>query len=285
MAEKHIESGNKMSLRSTAMKQIKRIDAISNSLGALGDLLVSTKESLMMSIIALAIPGMGGFFFASMPTHYARLGQNAVPFILVLIASVVIALNTMLVNPSQGSQLIVSFKYWTESAGDSHMQELVKEKPFRFYKNSLDRSVLESMWDGHKHYTSVIKVQGNVSRTSFDEDLVALERINKTSLESLDRQTVRTTINFIGTPKTQKKKVAKNATPEMHYRAEEIYRTIKSLGDMQTLETYIILDNRNPRRLQNAINNQFTYFQRGLVVTAHIVKDEELKKTMNLLFS
>lgn len=284
MAEKHKESGNKMSLRSTALKQIKRIDAISNSLGSLGDLLVSTKESLLMSIIALAIPGMGGFFFATMPTHYAKFGANLVPFIMTLIAAIIIALNTMLVNPSQGSQLIVSFKYWANSMDNDNLQVLVKEQPYRFYKNSLDRSIIESMWDGHKHYTSIIKVQGNVSRTSFDEDLQILEKINKNALESMDRQTVRTTINFIGTPKTKRKIIARNATSDMKYRATELFRTIKSLGDMQTLETYIILDNRNPRRLQNAINNQFTYFQRGLVVTAHIEKDAELKKTMQLLF-
>lgn len=284
MAETHIESGNKMSLRSTALKQIKRIDAISNSLGSLGDLLVSTKESLLMSIIALAVPGMGGFFFATMPTHYAKFGVNLAPFIMTLIAGIIIALNTMLVNPSQGSQLIVSFKYWINSMDNNSLQVLVDERPYRFYKNSLDRSIIESMWDGHKHYTSIIKVQGNVSRTSFDEDLKILEKINKNALESMDRQTVRTTINFIGTPKTKKKIAARNATPDMKYRTNELYRTIKSLGDMQTLETYIILDNRNPRRLQNAINNQFTYFQRGLVVTAHIEKDDELKKTMQLLF-
>lgn len=284
MAKTHVESGNKMSMRASAFDQIKRIDAISNSLGTLGDLLVSTKKSLMLSIVALAVPTFIGFFMAY-NSNVKNLVHNAIPLTLIVIGALITALNTMLVNPSKGPQLIVSFKYWSDSIKDNSMNILTKETPFRFYKNSMDRSVLESMWDGHKHYTAVIKVQGNVSRTSFDEDLVTLESINKTSLESMDRHTIRTTINFIGTPKTQQKKVAKNGTPEMHYRSAELYRTIKSLGDMQTLETYIILDNRNPRRLQNAINNQFTYFQRGLVVTAHIVKDEELKKTMRLLFA
>lgn len=284
MAKTHVESGNKMSMRASALDQIKRIDAISNSLGTLGDLLVSTKKSLMLSIVALAVPIFIGFFTAY-NSSVKSLGHNVVPLVLIIIGALITALNTMLVNPSKGPQLIVSFKYWSDSIKDNSMQILTQETPFRFYKNSMDRSVLESMWDGHKHYTAIIKVQGNVSRTSFDEDLITLEQINKTSLESMDRHTIRTTINFIGTPKTRPKRVAKNGTPEMHYRSAELYRTIKSLGDMQTLETYIVLDNRNPRRLQNAINNQFTYFQRGLVVTAHIVKDEELKKTMKLLFA
>lgn len=278
-------AGNKMSLRSTAMKQIKRINAISNSLGSLGDLLTSTFESIILAIVVLAVIVIIGFYATFGITHFNNVKSNILPFVLICIAALIIALNVLLINPSQGSQAIVSIKYWVDEITSSkHIQELQKVKPYRFYKRSLDRSVLESRYKKHRHYTAIFRVQGSVSRTSFNEDLVTLRNLNENSLESLDRNTTRTIINLIETPKITQKAVAANATAEMKARSHRLNDVIKQLGDVQTLETYVVLDSRNTRQLKKAINNHYNYFSQGLVVTARLLKGNELKQTIQKLF-
>ncbi|MGX5378188.1 hypothetical protein ACWCL1_08095 [Ligilactobacillus sp. LYQ135] len=278
-------AGNKLSLRSTAMKQIKRINSISKTLGGLGDLLTSTFESIILSIVVLAVLIIAGFYSIFGSTHFGNVKSNIFPFILLCIAAVIIALNVLMINPSQGSQAIVSFKYWAkEISGEKHIQELQKISPYRFYKHSLDKSILESRYKKHRHYIAIFRVQGSVSRTSFDEDLIALRNLNESALESMDRNTTRTTINLIETPKIQPKKVADNATPSMITRNNRLNQIIDQLGDVQTLESYIILDSRNVHQLKKEINNHLSYFSQGLVVTAKLLKGNELKQTINKLF-
>ena len=55
MAQFQRDSGNKMSLRSEALDQIKRIDSISQSMGSLGDFLVSTLLSILASLVIFAV--------------------------------------------------------------------------------------------------------------------------------------------------------------------------------------------------------------------------------------
>lgn len=275
-------SGNKMSLRSTASKQIKRINFISNHLGALGDMLTSTWQSVLTSILALSVPIVFGLPYA-LQTPIAL--KNTIPLILIIIGSILLALNVLMINPSQGSQAVVSFKYWKKLIEGNNHQNLLRINSYRFYRRSLDKTILESLYKRHRHYVAVFKVQGSVSETSFENDLIALRSLNKGVLKSMDRQTVRSTINFVGTPRIQKKQVAANATPEMRGRAYDLKMIADDMNDVQTLETYIVLDSKSPRKLQKEINNHINYFSKGLVVTAKLLQGEELKKFFKLLFT
>ena len=103
-------SGNRFSLRAKSSDQIKRLDSLSNSLGAVGDILVSTWGGIIMGILTL---GLGGFliFRAVTANNMSTLVQNIVPIIFILIGSILIALNVIMTNPSMGSQFFVSFKF------------------------------------------------------------------------------------------------------------------------------------------------------------------------------
>lgn len=285
MAAIRNESGNKMSLRSSAMDQIKRVSWISKNLGVLGDMLTSTFKSILIASIVAALPIIVSVPLAFQSCGGANAGKNLVFFIFSTIGAVMLGLNILMINPSQGSQLKVSFKFISRMVNDSHLKELQDVKPYRFYRNDRSKATLESRYKRKRRYTSIFQVQGAISRTSFEEDLVHLRNLQRDLMKTMQRDTVRTTINYIGVPKIKRKTVAENATPEMQARAYDLTSVIDDLGDMQVLKTYIVLTSSNPRNLQKEVENHMHYFGKGLTVTAKLLASEELKKTMKQLFS
>lgn len=279
------ESGNKMSLRSTAMNQIKRVSWISNHMGALGDLLTSTFKSILIGAVVAFLPSLAALSVAFQSCGGANAQKNFLPFVLVVIGSLLLGINILMINPSQGSQLKVSFKYLNKVVNNSHLKELRNVKSFNFYKKDRNHEILESIYKNRRRYTAIFQVQGSISRTSFEDDLVVLRDLQRDLMKTMNRNTVRTTINFIGTPHIKLKQVANNATPEMQAQVYDLQSVIKQLGDMQVLRTYIVLDSPNPRTLQKEIDNHLHYFEKGLTVTAKLLAGEELKKTMKQLFS
>lgn len=285
MAAIRNESGNKMSLRSSAMDQIKRVSWISKNLGTLGDMLTSTFKSILIASIVAALPIIVSVPLAFQSCGGANAGKNLVFFIFSTIGAVMLGLNILMINPSQGSQLKVSFRFISRMVNDSHLKELQDVKPYRFYRNDRSKATLESRYKRKRRYTSIFQVQGAISRTSFEEDLVQLRNLQRDLMKTMQRDTVRTTINYIGVPKIKRKIVAENATPEMRARAYDLERVIDDLGDMQVLKTYIVLTSGNPRNLKKEVENHMHYFEKGLTVTAKLLAGEELKKTMKQLFS
>lgn len=285
MAQPQYFSGNKMSLRSSAGDQIHRIESISGNMGAIGDLLVSTMKSILLSLATLALPNIIMIVVFINGAGIKNLKHTWIPIVIVVIGSVLLALNVFFVNPSRGSQLIVSFQYWQKLINENHKRELIMYTPYRFAKQDASHSSLESVYKGHKKYTAVLKVHGSVSETSFDDDLVQLNKLNANSLGALEHSTVRTTINAIGKPKIKPKVLAKNATPGMQQRSAEITRTVRSIGNTQTLDTYIMIDSPTWNELEKKVANQEVFFRQGLVVTAQVLSGDELKQTMQLLFA
>ena len=278
-------SGNKMSLRSTSMNQIKRVAWISNHLGALGDLLTSTFKSILLAAAVAVLPIILDFLIAFKACGGATASKNIAPFVLVIIGTLLLAINVLMINPSQGSQIMVSFKYLNRVVNDSHMRELREIKPYRFYKKAHDKTILETKYKRQRRYISVFRVQGAVSKTSFAGDLEILRNLQRDLFKTMDRDTVRTTINFIGIPKIKRKRVAANATPEMKARAYDLAEVIKQLDGMQILKTYVVLSNRSPRNLQKEVDNHMNYFGKGLTVTSKLLSGNELKRTIHSLFS
>ena len=282
MAQFQRDSGNKMSLRSEALDQIKRIDSISRSMGSLGDFLVSTLLSILASLVIFAIFPL---LALGLSTTGAGLLKNSVPFIGVIIGSFLIALNALFVNPSQGSQLIISVNYLLSQFGDTNKRYWRKDRYFKFSSRNPDRTVLESKYKGRTHYTLVYKVQGMVSQTSFDDDLLYLKIINKNAINSLEKDTIRTTVNFIGIPRTKPKTLNPNATREMQLRQRTLSRIVTGLQDTQVLETYIVLDNESYDSLMKKARAHEVFFNQGMVVTYHMLKGDELKKLINKLYA
>ncbi|WII29770.1 hypothetical protein [Ligilactobacillus salivarius] len=282
MAQFQPDSGNKMSLRSEALDQIKRIDSISRSMGSLGDFLVSTLLSILASLVIFAIFPL---LALGLSTTGAGLLKNSVPFVGVIIGSFLIALNALFVNPSQGSQLIISINYLLSQFGDTNKRYWRKDRYFKFSNRNPNRTVLESKYKGRTHYTLVYKVQGMVSQTSFDDDLLYLKIINKNAINSLEKDTIRTTVNFIGIPRTKPKTLNPNATREMQLRQRTLSRIVTGLQDTQVLETYIVLDNESYDSLMKKARAHEVFFNQGMVVTYHMLKGDELKKLINKLYA
>src|SRR5699024_3406557 len=110
-------AGNKYSLRAKSGHTIKRIDAISKSLGALGDLLVTTWLGIALSAVTL---GAVAFMIVHAITAngFATFVPNIPAISLILVGSLLISINVLMTNPSMGSQFIVSMKFVIEKIKD-----------------------------------------------------------------------------------------------------------------------------------------------------------------------
>ncbi|HJF09488.1 MAG TPA: hypothetical protein K8V23_01585 [Lactobacillus crispatus] len=278
-------SGNKTSLRASAGDQIHRIESISGNMGAIGDTLVSTMKSIILSAVALAAPILVLIFVFLAGSGVKNLKHTWISVVIIVIGSIMFALNVFFVNPSRGNQLIVSFKYWQKLINGTSKRVLIHPEPYRFARQDPNRASLEGLYKGRKRYTCIFKVHGSVSQTSFEDDLEQLSAINRNSIRALERTTVRTIINSIGKPVIHPKVLAKNATPGMRQRLKEITDTVRSIGNAQTLDTYIMLDAPSWAELEKKISNQEVYFRQGLVVTAKLLAGDELKETMHKLFT
>ena len=136
-------------------------------------------KSIILSAVALAAPILLLIFVFLAGSGVKNLKHTWIPILMVVIGSILMFLNVFFVNPSRGSQLLVSFDYWRKLIADNHKRELVKYTPYRFARQDASRASLESVYKGHKRYTAVIKVHGTVSQTSFDDDLTQLAVINR----------------------------------------------------------------------------------------------------------
>ena len=274
------EKRGKVSLRASAFQQIHRVESIASALGVLGDMLVSTTLSCLIALASLGGGALYGFHLITTGPGLSDIAGTVIPALLVIAGTVLIALNVLFVNPSQGSQFVVSFKYWKDLVNDSQKGYLQKPKPFKFSKNSLDKSIIETISHKKRCFFNTFKVQGKVSTTSFDDELEYLSKLNKEALGSLERDTVRTTMTFIGKPKIRRKETARNATPEMEERISEIERVAKSIKNAQTLETFVVIASPSAQALRNKSNAQRNFWERGLVTTYYGLKEKEFKKFM-----
>lgn len=272
-----------MSLRQTAFTIVHRVEFISNILGPLGDMLSSTWISIILSIVVGGFSIIGALLLVALGTGLNNLGNVLLPFIAIVLGAALLTINVLMVNPSQGSQFKVSFRYWINELYDSKKGYRIKLKPFAFSKKSEEKDIIEQIFDGKRYYFTVIKIQGKVSQTSFDSDLLALSDLNKDSLGALERDTQRTVVNYIGTPHIKEKVLPSNATPSMKRRLETLSRVINELDDAQTLETYMILASKNHKILRVKRNNQFKHLNAGLVTTAYQIKGTEAKKVIKKL--
>lgn len=272
-----------MSLRQTAFTIVHRVEFISNMLGPLGDMLSSTWISIILSIVVGGFSIIGALLLVALGTGLNNLGNVLLPFIAIVLGAALLTINVLMVNPSQGSQFKVSFRYWINELYDSKKGYRIKLKPFAFSKKSEEKDIIEQIFDGKRYYFTVIKIQGKVSQTSFDSDLLALSDLNKDSLGALERDTQRTVVNYIGTPHIKEKVLPSNATPAMKRRLETLSRVINELDDAQTLETYMILASKNYKILRVKRNNQFKHLNAGLVTTAYQIRGTEAKKVIKKL--
>lgn len=285
MAKQTIIAGEKMSLRSGPFDQIFRIGTISNNVGPLGDSLVSTFKSSLLAFSSLFVVIAVGVLIGSQGGGLGTMIHTPLALIMIVLGGIGLALNVFFVNPSQGAQAIVSWKYIVWKFTESRNGDVIKVDPYRFTATDPSRKVSESIFGKHKRYLAIYKVQGTVSPTSFDADLEVLASLNQMALKGLERDSVRTNINRIGSPHIQQIPVATNATPEMLEGAKSLKSTVDSLGSIQSLETIIVIDAPTVGKLRSKVRSQENAFNKGLVITYRRLVGDDLMKTVKKLFS
>ncbi len=285
MAKQTIVAGNKMSVRSGALDQIIKIGSISNNMGILGDTLVSTFKSAIIAMITFFGVLGGALMIGSQGGGFATLFKMPLALVMCLLGALGLALNAFFVNPSQGFQAIVSWKYIMWKLTDSKNGDVVEINPYRFTSLDPSRKTGESIFGKRKRYLAVYKIQGTVSPTSFDEDLTILASLNQMGLQGIERDSIRTTINRIGNPHVQQIPVATNATPAMLEGAKSIKRTVDSLGSIQSLDTLTIVDSPTIGKLRSKCRSAENVFNKGLVVTYRRLSGDDLMDTFKKLFT
>lgn len=265
-SENNILGGHKFSLRAKSTDQIKRIDWISNSLGSVGDFLVSTWGGIVMGIGTL-----GGISMlvanAITANSMNTLIQNIGPIILLVIGGLLITVNVVMTNPSAGSQFFVSLKFisakFNKHAKSGHIQPL---RAFKFYADDEKQEVIETTYKGRTRYMAIYNVQGLVSPTTFEEDLQALAIVDKQLLTAMERDTVLTTVNSIQQTKVHRKRLPNNATPAMKAQRDLQYRITSELPHNQQLRTVMVVNAPNVDILRARVDSLEIAFNNGLVI-------------------
>ena len=277
-------AGNKYSLRAKSGHAIKRIDAISKSLGALGDLLVTTWLGIAMSAVTL---GAGAFMIVHAITAngFATFVPNIPAIALILVGSLLISINVLMTNPSMGSQFIVSMKFVIEKIKDrGNGGRTVDFRPFKFAEGIESQSVVEARINNKEVYLVMYRVKGAVSPVTFSAELNRLAKLENQLLTNIERDTVLSTINSVQSSKVEQKKLPSNATEAMKRKRDINYGITSGLNYNQQLKTLVVLSAPNLDVLRGKMESLHSVFRQGLVISYSRLKGNELKKAYNDIY-
>lgn len=275
-------AGNRFSLRAKPSDQIKRIDSLSNTLGVLGDLLVSTWGGILMAIVTFF--GLGGFmvFKAISANHGATLLSNIIPVLMIIVGMLLISLNVILTNPSFGSQLKISRKFLIKKIIYRKPSTKVDLKRFKFY--DINQSVIETRFKNNPRYMVVYQVRGAVSPVTFKSELNRLAELNQQLLQNIEKNVIVTTVNSIQTAIVKPKKLPENATDDMIRRRNLLYKVVSTLPKNQQLKTLIFLTANTPDELRARTEVMENVFRRGLVISYWRLTGKDAKEGFQLLY-
>ena len=276
-------AGNRANLRSKAVNQIKRVTAISEHLGALGDFLVTTWGGVLISISILAI----GFILIFLVLRLADMHiffENALPALLMLIGVILVALNALLTNPVQGSQAIVSTKFiFTKMRNFGTSKVRRQEKWFRFWDNG-KKDIIETTHRRKHYYIAVYNVRGIVSPTTFDSDLELAASADEGLLHNNERDTTLVTVVSIDQTHVKKRELPKNATPAMIQKRNLQYNLTANLPYNQQISTSMLMVAPNANILKNRITHLESAFHQGLVVGYKRLKGKDAQAVFMEIF-
>lgn len=277
-------AGNRYSLRAKTYHMIRRIDFISNHLGSVGDLLVTTWLGLVLALITLA-GGIALIGYALMANNMATLVKNLPAVLLFLIGTLLICLNVMMTNPSMGLQIMVSAKFIRKKIqGQKTSGKSIDFRPFRFAEGIENKSVVETVLDKETQYLVMYRVKGTVSPITFQNELNELARLNHQLLTNIERDTVLVTINSVQSSKVRKKELPANATEAMKRKRDINYLVASSIKFNQQLDTLMVLSCPNLDVLRSRMDSLENIFRRGIVIGYYQLVGEELKKEFNKVY-
>lgn len=268
-------AGNKFSLRAKSIQMVKRIEGISSHLGALGDFLVTTWLGILLSIVVFFI-GAIIFWFTISANNWDTLKQNILPASCVLVATLLMALNTVLTNPSKGLQILVSFRFLNEKINGGSRKSWQPFRIFKFYKNDESLSTIEVLQKRNRiKYLAVYQTRGTVSPVAFDSELEFATMANRQLLTNMERDTTTTKVVSIETTKVHRKQLPENATEGMMKRRDLLYNVTNNRPSNQQLKTTFFVCSPTPEILRVRTNSVEASFNRGLVVGYKKLKGKE----------
>ncbi|WP_279036236.1 MULTISPECIES: hypothetical protein [Lactobacillaceae] len=282
MASRNRYSGNKFSLRAKPTDMLRRWDFVSNRLNVLGDILISTWGSTIVTLVVLII---GFFFIFRLFVKYnAIILQNIPVIILITIGTLCIALQTLFINPSEGSQFKVSIRFLRRKFYQlSKNKTYVKLRPYRFARNTDERDVLVDNSNGN--FIAGYLVTGVVSPTSFDADLAFYTELNKTVLTNLEKDTTLVTDVAINKVIAQKLALPDNATQEMIIERNRRYNRSVQNRENKNIEIRMFLVSPTIEILQKRRSNFEVQLSNGLVVGYYPLSGSGLKKSIRKIYS
>lgn len=276
-------AGNRANLRAKAYNQIKRIPAISEHLGALGEFLTTTWGGVMISLGILAI-GVIVIFLVLRLADLAIAFQNALPAALMVIGIVLFALNALLTNPVQGSQVGVSAKFiFRKIKGLGTARIRRNERWWRFWDNGKD-NIVETIYGKTHYYLACYNVRGIVSPVTFDSDLELAASADEDLLLNNERDTILSTVVSIDKTAVKKKVLPSNATPAMKAKRDLQYNLTANLPYNQQITTTIIVAAPNVKLLTQRSTHLEAAFHRGLVVGYRRLKGKDIKSVFQDIF-
>lgn len=284
MASNNQYSGNKFSLRSKPLDQIKRIDVITKLAPKVGDILVTTWSNVILVIATL---GVGALWVSKILStdHFAVIIPNLVPLIFVAVGFLLVAFNVALTNPSFGSQFSTSLSFLRgKYAKRGQKGKKIKVRPYRLVDIEGIQEVVETRYKKNERFMMVYQVRGSVSPVSFDGELEQYAKLNASLLANIDTDATLDSINAIQNAEVHQKTLGKNATPEMIRRRNANYRTVKELKHNQQLKTLVVITSRTLNGLYNKADTLENAFNRGLVIGYMRLDGKELKKALNSIF-
>lgn len=268
-------SGNRYNLRSRVLNQIVRIEGLADTLGPLGDFLVTNFKGLLLGAFVLAAGILTVFSVLGM-NGGATKAQNLPAIIMLIIAFLLITLNIILTNPVRGSQLIVSFKFLIKKlkAVKAGKQRL---NIYEMYKEDESGGTVRTLYRGNFVYLSVFQVRGTVSPVSTPEQLEYLASLEHSALTTMTEDVVLTTVNSIEKISIKPALKPKNVTPAMQKLMERDYQITMDLPINQQLNTNIVIAADSPESLWTERESLQKTFQQGLVIGYTQLRNKKLK--------
>ncbi|WP_221639543.1 hypothetical protein [Listeria booriae] len=277
-------AGNKYSLRAKTWHIIKRIDFVSNHLGAMGDLLVTTWMGLIFSMLIVLGVGLSGIVLGVFNNGMHTLLVNIPAMLLISIGSFLVALNALMTNPSMGLQVVVSIRFLFHKINDKEGKKSFEFNPFRFVEGIESKSVLETIVEGRSRFLVVYSVRGAVSPVCFDNDLNELAGLNSRLLFNIERDTVLGTLISIQSSKVEEKTLPPNATEAMIRKRDINYDVTSKLQYNQQLQTLVVISAPNLDVLRSRIESVEVIFRQGLVIGYSRLQGEDARRAMQEIY-
>jgi hypothetical protein len=277
-------AGNRFSVRAKGKDQIKRVEGLSNHLGPLGDLLVSTWGGIFGGV---AVLGLGGFIVGNMITanSLATLSSNIVPILFTIIGFLILALNVVLTNPSRGAQIVVSYNYLVTKWFELGTPKVNRFTPFKFEPNNLSEDVVLQKNGKITNFITVYSVRGAISPVSFQDELEFLGELDRQRLDNMENSfNIHVIVNMVQDAKVTPIPLPKNATPAMMKKRDYLYKVVDGLHNNQQLRTILILTSRSKHDLKIQIERVEKVLDSGLVIGYQRLKGKALKKEFRKIY-